>query len=74
MKTAMIPIFIYDNNRLKNQYFRKTSSNRGGMKMDINQYFANCSDDYLDSEQNSSEQLLLADLTGSEEDGIFLMV
>ena len=67
----MIPIFIYDNNRLKNQYFRKTSSNRGDVKMDINQYFANCSDDYLDSEQNSSEELLLADLTGSEEDGIF---
>ncbi len=39
--------------------------------MNINQYFANCSNDYLDSERNQSEELLLADLAGSEQADIF---
>jgi hypothetical protein len=39
--------------------------------MDINQYFANFSNDYLDSDRDQSEELLLADLTGSEQADIF---
>jgi len=39
--------------------------------MNINQYFANFSNDYLDSNRDQSEELLLADLTGSEQADIF---
>ena len=39
--------------------------------MNINQYFANFSADYLDSERNQSEELLLADIAGSEQADIF---
>ncbi|MEB3160034.1 MAG: DUF6335 family protein, partial [Synechocystis sp.] len=39
--------------------------------MNINQYFANFSNDYLDSSRDESEELLLADLTGSEQADIF---
>lgn len=39
--------------------------------MDINQYFANFSNDYLNSDRDQSEEILLADLTGSEAADIF---
>lgn len=39
--------------------------------MNINQYFTNFSDDYLESDRNQPEELLLADLTGAEQSDIF---
>lgn len=39
--------------------------------MDINQYFANFSNDYLNSDRDQSEEILLADLTGTEAADIF---
>jgi hypothetical protein len=51
--------------------FDKNFVSREGAKMNINQYLANCSDDYLDSERDSSEELLLAELTGSEGGEVF---